>query len=141
MNWKKEAEQRLRQYESARCSVGNIDAEIRRLRAALESPGTARADRLVRGGKSREDWMLCQMVQLGELEQRKEQTTRWLQSMDQALSTLTPEEKLLLHRLFICPQKGCVDRLCRELNTERSSVYRKRDAALGHFTSALYGPT
>lgn len=141
MNWKQEAIDRLRQYDSARNAALSLPGEVERLRAVLESPGTARTDVPVGSVKSREDWMLDQMVLLGELEQRLEQTQRWLQATDRALSTLTAEEKLVLHRMFICPQRGAADRLCRELNAERSSVYRKRDAALNRFTAALYGPT
>lgn len=141
MNWREEAISRLRQYESARNAALRLPGEVERIKTVLESPGGARMDTPAGSAKSREDWMLDQMVLLGELEGRLEQTRQWLQVTDGALSVLTPEEKLVLHRCFISPQKGSVDRLCQELNAERSSVYRKRDAALGHFTSALYGPT
>ncbi|MCD7860112.1 MAG: hypothetical protein LUH51_08170 [Firmicutes bacterium] len=36
---------------------------------------------------------------------------------------------------------GNVDRLCGDLACEQSTVYRKRDKALRHFTIALYGLT
>ena len=32
-----------------------------------------------------------------------------------------------------------MDRLCTELGMEQSSIYRKRDEALRHFTVAMYG--
>ena len=56
-----------------------------------------------------------------------------------ALSALTHEEELILRRMYICPQRGSVNMLCNELGVEQSSIYRKRDAALYHFTIALYG--
>lgn len=34
-----------------------------------------------------------------------------------------------------------MDRLCEELGLEKATVYRRRDAALRHFTLALYGVT
>lgn len=141
MNWKKEAIARLRQYDSVRNGAESLTAEVARIRAALEGPGAARMEGGGGSTKTREDWMLDQMVLLEELEQRLEQTNAWLQATDRALSTLTAEEKLVLHRMFICPQRGAADRLCRELNTERSSVYRKRERTLNRFTTALYGPT
>jgi hypothetical protein len=52
---------------------------------------------------------------------------------------LTPEERLVLLRIFILPESGSIQRLCDELNVEQSSVYRKRDKALEAFTLALYG--
>lgn len=141
MNWKEEAMVRLRQYESARNAARNLPEEVTRIRDLLEEPGSARLDVPVGSGKNREDWLLGQLQRLEELEQQLERTKAWLAAMDGALSVLTAEEKLVLHRMFICPQKGGIDRLCRELNTVRSAVYRKRDAALNRFTTALYGPT
>ena len=66
---------------------------------------------------------------------------RWLKITDGALAALTPEEKLILHRLYICPEKGSLDKLCQGLQVEKSSIYRKRDKALQKFTYALYGIT
>jgi hypothetical protein len=37
------------------------------------------------------------------------------------------------------PERGNIERLCKELGMEASSVYRRRDSALKHFTLAFYG--
>ena len=141
MNWREEAISRLRQYDGVRKAAVNLPGEVERIRTNLESPGSARTDIPGGSAKSREDWLLGQLQRLEELERQLAYTRAWLAAMDGALSALTPEEKLVLHRLFICPGKGNAERLCEELNAERSSVYRKRDAALTRFTTALYGPT
>ena len=52
---------------------------------------------------------------------------------------LNEDERLILQRLYLYPQKGAIDRLCNELGLEQSSVYRKRDQALSRFTVAIYG--
>lgn len=140
MNWKAEAMERLRQYDAVRCALEALTEEIRRVEDLLCTPGGARLDVKVNATQSHEDWVLGQMVSLQELRQRQSQTERWLHATDQALSALTPEEKLVLHRLYIQPHKNNLDRLSQELNAERSSVYRRRDAALRRFTTALYGP-
>lgn len=140
MNWKQMATERLSQYEDVRCARENLEQEIGRLRGILESPGHQQTELPARTGKSREDWLLKQLVELGELELRQQQTRQWLESTDRALAALKPEEKLVLYRLFIQPKKNNVERLCGELGTERSGIYRRRDAALRHFTRALYGP-
>lgn len=140
MNWKAEAMDRLRQYDAARCALESLAGEIRRIEGLLCSPGTVRTDVPVKSKGSQEDWRINQLVSLQQLRQRREQTEQWVKTTDTALSALTPEEKLVLHRLYIQPQRNNVDRLCQELDTERSSVYRKRDAALYRFTLALYGP-
>ena len=74
-----------------------------------------------------------------ELQWRLEQAQNWLACTDRALAVLSKEEKLVLHRFYISPEKGSIERLCNELGLESSSVYRKRDKALRHFTVALYG--
>ena len=55
------------------------------------------------------------------------------------MSALSPQEKLILHRLYIYPESGSLERLCKELEVETSSIYRRRDKALKHFTMAYYG--
>lgn len=140
MNWLQIATERLEQYDDVTCARDSLETEITRLRELLETPGGPRLDVKVSSTCSHEDWVLGQLVKLGELEQRQQQAQKWLEATNRALSALTPEEKLVLHRLFIQPGKHSVDRLCQELGTERSTVYRKREAALRHFTRALYGP-
>ena len=85
--------------------------------------------------------MLNNIIHRQELAWTLEQAHLWLQSTDRALTALTNEEKLILHRLYIYPEKGGLDRLCKELDVESSSVYRRRDRALKHFTLAYYGIT
>ena len=68
-----------------------------------------------------------------------EQAQLWLKTTDRALSALSNEEKLILHRLYIYPEARASERLCAELGMETSSIYRRRDKALRHFTLAYYG--
>lgn len=63
----------------------------------------------------------------------------WLFVADRGLAALLPDEKLILQRLYLHPEKGALERLCSELGVEQSTVYRKRDQALQRFTVALYG--
>ena len=63
----------------------------------------------------------------------------WLLVADRGLAALLPDEKLVLQRLYLHPEKDALQRLCDELGVEQSTVYRKRDQALQRFTTALYG--
>ena len=141
MNWKNEAIERLSQYTAARCAESNLHSEVERLESVLRSPGVSRTDTPAGSPKSREDWQLNQMLLLEQTRSRLHQTRQWLRSTEEAMNTLTEEERLVLQRLFISPKKGGVEALCRELAAERSSVYRRRDQALRRFTLALYGPS
>lgn len=141
MNWKNEAMDRLRQYDAMRLAVTNIPQEIKRLEAASVALRGARTDGapVQSGGSRREEAILDNMMSRQELQWRLEQAESWLSCMDRALGALSGEEKLVLQRFYICPEKGSVERLCSELGLESSSVYRKRDKALRRFTVALYG--
>ena len=143
MNWKAEAKEKLRKYDAMRLATINIPQEIERLEIDARSIRSARTDAtpVTGGGNRREEAMLNNIIHRQELAWTLEQAHLWLQSTDRALTALTNEEKLILHRLYIYPEKGGLDRLCKELDVESSSVYRRRDRALMHFTLAYYGIT
>lgn len=141
MNWKVEATDKLRRYDAVKQAMVNIPEEIRRLEGeaySLRSKNMEDAPVRERGCRP-EDVLLSNLVQRQELTMVLERTADWLRIADRALSALTPEEKLILHRLYIYPERGSLDRLCQELKVEQSSIYRKRDKALRKFTYALYG--
>lgn len=141
MNWKSEAVEKLRQYEAKKQSLKNIPEEIKRLESVMCSIRSASADGtpVSGGGSGREDMMLSNIVHRGELERSLEQAQKWVALVDAGLGVLSQEERLILERFYIRPERGNVDRLCSELGIEQSSVYRRRDAALCRFTKALYG--
>lgn len=141
MNWKNEAMDRLKQYDAMRLAAINIPQEIKRLEADSVALRGIRTDStaVISGNSRREEAILDNMMSRQELMWRLEQAKSWLSCMDRALGALSGEEKLVLQRFYISPEKGSVERLCSELGLESSSVYRKRDKALRHFTVALYG--
>lgn len=141
MNWKAEAMEKLRRYDAMRQATVNLPEEIQRLEAAAYTLRGINTDKLPvkEGGSNQEDSLLSNLVHRQELAAALEQAGSWLRITERALAALTPEEKLILHRLYIYPERGSVDRLCGELGVEQSSIYRKRDRALRKFTIALYG--
>ncbi len=141
MNWKAEAMDKLRRYDAMRQAMVNIPEEIRRLESEAYSlrSTTMDNDPVKEGGGRKEDSLLSNLVCRQELAATLEQAGTWLRIADRALAALTPEEKLILHRLYIYPERGSLDRLCTDLQVEQSSIYRKRDKALRKFTYALYG--
>lgn len=143
MNWKYEAVEKLRQYEAKKQSLRSIPQEIARLKLAMMSIRSAAADGtpVQGGGSGREDMILSNIVQREELDRSLEQAQMWVDLVDAALEILDDEERLILDRFYIHPEKGNVDRLCGELSVEKPTVYRRKDAAIRHFTICLYGCT
>ena len=140
MDWKKEAVDKLRRYSAMRQAAESIPAEIKLLQAdctALRSPSFAA--RVKGSGSGREDALLNNMVKRQELAWNLKQVRQWLALTDRGLLALTPEERLVLQRMYLLPDKGAVETLCEELGVEQSTVYRRRDQAIRHFTLALYG--
>lgn len=143
MNWKREAIDKLKNYEAHRQALENIPREIKRLESAytgLRSASTENAP--VSGGVgTREDCVLSNIVLRDELKRRLKEARLWTAQVDKALAVLGEEEKLVLDRFYIHRAKGNAGELCERLNVEQATVYRKRDSALRRFTIALYGVT
>ena len=141
MNWKLEAKEKLQSYPTRRASVTSLKNELRRLEyeaEGLKSP-TLRAESVRQSHSAWDDRIVDNLVHRKELEQRLRETELWLGTVDGALSALTEQERLVLRRMYMEPGRGNLDRLCEELELEKSMVYRRRDGALERFTSALYG--
>ena len=83
--------------------------------------------------------ILRNFADVRKLQKERKCAILWCQQVERALQALTPEENLVLSRLYIYPRRGNIDRLCEELGVEQSSVYRRRDKALGKFCMALRG--
>ena len=143
MDWKREAMDKLRQYEARRSSLERTAAEIHRLEADLTRIRSASADGTpVTGGtNTRENMLVGNIACREELARARQDTVRWLAVMDSALEELSKEERLILDRFYIHRAKGYVIKLCEELNLEQSQVYARKDAALRRFTLLLYGAT
>ena len=57
--------------------------------------------------------------------------------VETALKSLSREEQEILHRTVVDNRKGQVERLCRELDVEPATVYRRRDKALAKLGERL----
>lgn len=141
MKWKDEAIEKLKRYDAMHTAEKNITREIARLKE--EAFAIRRADpesTPVRGSGGRYDERLMNnIVKRQELAWTLKQVKLWISNTDRGLQALNDEERQVLQRLYLYPEKGAIDRLCEELGLEQSSVYRRRDQALEHFTIAMYG--
>ena len=143
MNWKAEAKDKLKKYDAMMMATINIKENIARLEAEYTAIRSASTDSVpVAGGTSmREDAIINNITERQELKLALQSATAWVKIVNRGLECLQSEEKTILQRLYIYPEKGAVRRLCEELGVESSSIYRRRDQALLTFTLALYGET
>ena len=143
MNWKREAVDKLKNYEAHKLALESLPKEIRRLESSFAGIRSATTDGtpISGGGNTREDSMLSNIVHRDELKRRLKEARLWVSMVDKALAVLDDEEQLVLDRFYIHRTKGTVEARCESLNLEKSAVYDRRDKALRHFTLALYGVT
>lgn len=141
MKWRNEAVEKLRQYDTMCHALRNIPEEIIRLKMDARSMrgGSTDTTPVKGGGSRREEALINNLVERQELEWTLQQVKRWIRITERGLSALPEDERLVLQRMYIYPERGAIERLCAELGMEQSSVYRKRDQALYRFTAALYG--
>lgn len=140
MNWKLESMEELREYEAKRAAVESIPQEIRQLREQMGKLGGSSSSAPVKGGGSRwEDRQINLIVKIDKLDASLGLAQDWVKKVERGLAVLTAEERLILDRFYINPAKGNVDRLCGELNLEKTAVYNRKDAALRKYTLARYG--
>lgn len=143
MNWKSEAIEKLRKYDAMKQALRSIPPEIKRLELKAQSIRSATSDGtpVQGGGSAREDILLSNIVLREELKRDLEQAQIWVDQVDAGLDILDKEERLILDRFFIHPLKGAADRLSGDLSVDVKTVYKRKDAALRHFTISLYGAT
>lgn len=141
MNWKNEAIERLTRYSAMSQAVENIPKEITRLERSIQELRGHRPDQLP-GAKTpgpQDDALIGSIIKRQELSDSYENAKIWVDTTDQAMSVLNQEEKTILTKMYVTPEKGVVNQLCLTFGVEQSSIYRKRDQALYRFTMALYG--
>ena len=92
-------------------------------------------------GSGRENMLLNNIVEQEELKKTFLEAKRWVAWMDKGLAVLSKEERLILDRFFIYPEKGAADLLAGELHVDTKTVYKRKDAAVHKLTLALYGQT
>lgn len=140
MEWKMFAIEKLKNHQAKKQSLVSIPLEIAEIESKMKGIRSSLPDRpAVRGGSTYDDKMLNCLVRKEELQGLLDRAQLAVQEVTGALQILDPEEQLVLDRLYISPAKGKMGGLCSELKLDKTSAYRRRDAALRKFTIALYG--
>ncbi len=138
MNWKEETIDKLRKYPAMVSATRSIPLELQGLERearAVQSLQTTNKDRKNR--QTLEERLMNIMVKRQELERQLDSAENWVTLMEEALKQMNEQEKKLLIMLYA---KACSPRyICTMLQIEKSSLYRRRDAALKKLTLAMYG--
>lgn len=139
--WRKQAESDLKIYEASKQALINIPDQIKELEEKLTSIRSQSADSVSvkGGGGSRDDAYLNNIVARDRLKANLEDSRRFVSRVSNALSILTEDEKELLRRFYMIPEKGVAYNMAAEKHVDHKTVYRWKDDALDRFTIAMYG--
>lgn len=141
MNWKKEAIEKLKEYNARKQAITSIPMEIAQLESSVRGIRSASADGVAisGGGSGREDMLLSNICKREELKRSLAAAKVWVSQVDAAMGVLNQEERLILDKFYLSSQKGAAERLACDLGADVKTVYHRKDAALRRFTIALYG--
>ena len=139
--WRKQAESDLKIYEASKQALINIPDQIKELEEKLTSIRSQSADSVSvkGGGGSRDDAYLNNIVARDRLKANLDDSRRFVSRVSNALSILTEDEKELLRRFYMIPEKGAAYNMAAEKHVDHKTVYRWKDDALDRFTIAMYG--
>ena len=141
MDWTVIAKDKLKCYSAKKASIDNLRDEIKELEyrrrgiRAATGDGTA----VQGGGSKREDMLLNSIALQDEMEENLLVVENWVKRVDKGLAVLSEEEKTILDRLYIHPERGAADRLASDLGIDVKTVYHRKDRALRKFTTAMCG--
>lgn len=62
-----------------------------------------------------------------------------VQNLDNALSLLTPEERLVASLLLVHPKRNNINLVCEKLHVEQATAYRRRRQVIDKLIAALDG--
>lgn len=142
MNWKKEAENELRQYTDLCSSIMNIRERIASVEMAMSSiKGSTSSVPVKGGGNQYEDNMLNLIVEKDRLKALYRVNRQRQKIIKRGLDALSEKEKKVINRFYINNMKyaDAVNCLREEIGYEERQINRIRNDALYHYTLAEFG--
>ena len=132
---------RLRNLEAERRALVNIPDRIKALEISFGAIRAVATDgEPVSGGTSRrEELLLENIAERDELKHNLRITRAEVRQVENALNSLSPEEKTVIDKFYINRPQNHVESLCQELHIERTQVYRIKDQALIKMARQLFG--
>ena len=140
MNWKKEAENDLKNLEARRAAVENMAEKIEILEDKYVSMKGLSNDTPVMGGQSQMEFHLINnIVERERLKNNISVVRRLIEMTEKGLAGLDERQRMVLDGFFIHRASDYIDRLCSALYIEKSQLYRIKDEAIYRFTLTMYG--
>ena len=142
MNWKTEAVYKLREYNSKKKALTNLEEKIKMKETEITAIRTSQLSQAPSHGTNEntaQDRLISSIAEKDELKLNLAIVRRQIAAIEHGLAELDEEQRTVLDMFFIDRQCGYIGLLCDMLNVEVATVYRKKDEALRKFTVIMYG--
>ena len=135
----------LKDYESMNYIIENARAVIddtQAIMTGMSSPTIFDMPKGPHNPHAAENKIIKAMDTTDILHERLRRAQEYMEWFDPAWSALTEDEQFVLRRFYMydaSKQANSVCEICEHFNLERSSAYKKKDRALSHLSTLLYG--
>ena len=142
MNWIKEAVNDLSTHNERKIGLENLKKQKQILEDEFISlKGISNGTPISGGSSKQENAWINNIAKRSKIENSIEITEKLVELVDNALASLSENERYILELFYINRTFDYKDRLCEKFNVEEAQVYRMKDAAIRNFTICMYGIT
>lgn len=142
LNKRSAAAKAIRDYDSMKFIIEHTDEDIRTAYRDLTSLGSPSFDGLpgAKNPQAAEEHVVAGLDEIDTMRERYRQAVEYMKWFQPAWDELDEEERYVLTAFFGSRYgDGAADQVGRHLSVERSTAYRKKDHALDHLATLLYG--
>lgn len=145
MNWKRIAEDDLKDYQKKKNSLKQVASKIDYYNTKLyDAKGISYTPTPIDGGGSKyEDDMLDSLIKKQRLEDKYKDTIEFVKWVDKGLNLLSERDRNIIYICYIeehsSKSKRWIDYICSSYAVSKSKAYDLRDEVLRNFTLNMYG--
>ncbi len=132
----------LKDYSSMVYIIKNTETEISDVRDRMAGVGSPGYDGMphAHNPQAGEDRMIKGIEEIDVLKERYRQAVEYMEWFRPAWQELSEEEQYVLDTFYLTEGcQGAVYDICDRFHIERSSAYNKKNRALEHLTTLLFG--
>ena len=134
--------QAIRDYDNMRFILDHTATEIMEARERMESIPSPACDGVpkARNPKASEERIVRAIDDIDVLKERYRQAKEYMAWFEPAWDALTDDERYVLSTFYNeGDQTGSVYDICEHFNIERSSAYNRKNRAVAHLATLLFG--
>lgn len=129
----------MKDYDAMKFIVENTSDEIKEISEKMTSIGVPKYDDHVRSGNvhAGEDSTINKIEEIDTLKERYRQALEYMAWFEPAWAQLSEDEQYLLESAYI--DEVSRTNICAHIGMEKDAYYRRRNRALSHLATLLYG--